>query len=747
MSTPRRLTTSLIILMLLLSLPTVSADDTDGDGVDDAQDDFPNDPCADTDTDGDGMPDSISCPSGTSGVVAYTSFEDPFTISSVKYTDTGDQSIDRYLWNNANEPDVAHNQTTGNEMGFTLYYESTGGVGLTDGDYFGTINYTGTVGNFTDGDNGYQMSDVDGIATLSLDNVISDIVSLDLFIQNTGYETSNPVDYLIIRFVDSSGYTDILNTSGYDIDSDFSSYLDTWTTLTLVTNGVSGNLEIEFSSNSGFEAIYIDNVIFSNSGSGTTTNLVEDQDDDNDGWIDSDESSCNTDALDSTSTPLDSDSDGTCNYLDSDDDDDGWSDLDEDNCGTDSLDDTDVPVDTNQDGVCDAIQETDNDGDGISDNDDSDDDNDNWTDLDELDCGTDPMDSSSVPNDFDGDFVCDIIDSDDDDDGVLDQDDAFPLDATESNDNDGDGQGDNADIDDDNDGWSDSDEIDCNTDWMDENIVPGDDDGDGVCNYLDADLDNDGVPDIDDAFPEDPNETVDTDGDGLGDNSDPDDDGDSFDDITEETCMSDPMDSVSIPSDFDEDTSCDNVDSDDDNDGVIDTEDAFPRDGSETRDTDGDGQGDNSDLDDDGDGWPDLTENNCGSDSMNAHSTPADADEDGQCDSDDLDDDGDGVADSLDAFPADGSEWLDLDSDGIGDNSDTDDDGDGVSDEDEASCNSDPFNADNVPLDWDEDGLCDALDADIQPPPISDETPGFGFLLAISMLVVATQVRSRKSKY
>ena len=685
--------------MLLLSLPTVSADDTDGDGVDDAQDDFPNDPCASKDTDGDGMPDSVIPNCGNEGVVAYTSFEDPFTISSVKYTDTGNQSIDRYLWNNANEPDVAHNQTTGNEMGFTLYYESTGGVGLTDGDYFGTINYTGTVGNFTDGNNGYQMSDVDGITTLALDDVTADTMVMDMFLQETDWESA---DYIIIRFVTSTSSIDLFNTSGSDIDTTFSAYEDVWTTLVLSIGGDTGHLEVEVQTNSGFEAIYIDNIIFTGSAS-----LTEDLDDD----------------------------------------DDGWSDLDEDNCGTDSLDDTDVPVDTNQDGVCDAIQETDNDGDGISDNNDPDDDNDNWPDTDELDCSTDPMDSSSFPNDFDGDFICDNIDNDDDDDGVVDQYDAFPLDASESNDNDGDGQGDNADLDDDNDGWSDSDEIDCYTDWMNGEVFPSDDDGDGICDYLDADLDNDGVPDVDDAFPEDPNETVDSDGDGQGDNSDSDDDGDGFDDITEETCMSDPLNSDSIPTDFDEDLSCDEVDADDDNDGAIDSEDAFPRDGSETRDTDGDGQGDNSDLDDDGDGWPDLTENNCGSDSMNAHSTPADADEDGQCDSDDLDDDGDGVADSLDAFPADGSEWLDLDSDGIGDNSDTDDDGDSVSDEDEASCNSDPFNADSLPLDWDNDGLCDALDADIQPPPISDETPGFGFLLAISMLVVATQVRSRKSKY
>ncbi len=43
---------------------------------------------------------------------------------------------------------------------------------------------------------------------------------------------------------------------------------------------------------------------------------------------------------------------------------------------------------------------------------------------------------------------------------------------------------------------------------------------------LPPDSDGDGVPDEDDAFPDDPTEWVDTDGDGIGDNADPDDDND-----------------------------------------------------------------------------------------------------------------------------------------------------------------------------------------------------------------------------
>jgi hypothetical protein len=57
--------------------------------------------------------------------------------------------------------------------------------------------------------------------------------------------------------------------------------------------------------------------------------------------------------------------------------------------------------------------------------------------------------------------------------------------------------------------------------------------------------------------------------------------------------------------DLDEDGLADVVDEDDDGDGVVDSDDAFPRDSSETVDTDGDGVGNNQDPDDDNDGVED----------------------------------------------------------------------------------------------------------------------------------------------
>ena len=721
----------LIVMMLLASAHIVSANDTDGDGTDDANDDFPNDPCADTDTDSDGMPDTLATGCSGSYVVAHTSFEDPFTISSVKYTDTGDDSVDRYLWNNLNQPHVSHNQSSGSEMGFSLYYESNGGVGLTDGDYFGTVNYTGTVGNFTDGNNGYQMSDVDGVTTLILDSVNAEYVNFDMFLQDTSYETSTPIDYLVILFNGTNSQVQILNTTGYDIDGDFQSYLGNWTSVvTDISSAGAGTLEVTFSSNAATESLFLDNIEFT-----STSQLVEDTDDDNDGWSDADENSCGTDPLDSNDIPSDSNGNGVCDAIEGDDfDGDGIpndSDPDDDNDGYD--DDYDAfPLD--------PTEWDDADGDGIGSNTDTDDDGDGWSDLEEADCLTDASSAFSVPEDYDGDWVCDIVDVDDDNDGVDDDYDCAPYDASISS-------------------------LDCNgvcggSSFLDAcGVCDGDDstcadcagvpngdaviDACGVCtndpSSCGIDSDEDGVDDDDDAFPDDSTEWADTDGDGVGDNADTDDDDDGWSDQDEVVCGSELLDSGSVPADSDADGECDALDPDDDDDGVVDSDDAFPSNPTEWADTDGDGIGNNADGDDDGDGWGDSTESDCGSDPMDGGVSPKDIDGDGACNIQDPDDDGDGVADEDDAFPLDNAEWLDTDGDGLGDNSDQDDDGDQFVDEYESECMSDPLDPNSSPSDSDGDGICDAMD--VFDDNDSNDTPGFGLISAISVLALAALAR------
>jgi len=357
---------------------------------------------------------------------------------------------------------------------------------------------------------------------------------------------------------------------------------------------------------------------------------------DGDGFYDEVEYSCGSDPFDNASVPADTDNDGICDALDEDMDGDG----------VDNANDT-FPDDANE--------SSDNDGDGMGDNGDYDDDNDGWNDTAEYACGSDPLDSGSVPDDLDGDGICDSTDEDIDGDGVEDADDAFPDDGTEWSDTDGDGLGDNSDTDDDGDGVEDANDFD-SLDPSESN----DTDGDGIGDNSDFDDDGDGWNDTLDLFPMDPKEWEDTDFDGIGDNEDSDDDDDGWLDADEAgICSTDPLDQNSVPSDLDGDRICDFLDEDDDGDGVPDLDDPFPNDPNEILDTDLDGLGNNEDSDDDGDGWPDFAEEACKTSAIDGSDYPLDSDNDGTCDLIDPDDDNDGHLDQNDLFPLDQTKWDD----------------------------------------------------------------------------------------
>ena len=137
-----------------------------------------------------------------------------------------------------------------------------------------------------------------------------------------------------------------------------------------------------------------------------------------------------------------------------------------------------------------------------------------------------------------------------------------------------------------------------------ESFAAGSDPTRNGCDQFDSDFD--GVNDALDDFPFDASETLDSDGDGIGNTADP----------------------------------------DDDNDDVLDNDDAFPFDPTESLDTDGDGVGNNRDTDDDGDGILDVLDGN-----------PLIADN--------VDSDGDGVLDTEDALPNNPANYIDTDNDGV----------------------------------------------------------------------------------
>ena len=156
--------------------------------------------------------------------------------------------------------------------------------------------------------------------------------------------------------------------------------------------------------------------------------------------------------------------------------------------------------------------------------------------------------------------------------------------------------------------------------------------------YLETitDSDNDGSNDAFDAFPRDPNESLDTDRDGVGNNEDPDDDNDLVLDIDDAFPL-DPTGSSDL-----------------DSDGVPDSTDAFPLDPFESLDTDGDGVGDNSDL------YPEDSSNYTDSDDDGVFDFFDEAPNDPTNDSD-----GDGVSNNEDFVPNDPSNYLDSDGDGV----------------------------------------------------------------------------------
>ena len=210
--------------------------------------------------------------------------------------------------------------------------------------------------------------------------------------------------------------------------------------------------------------------------------LVEDDDDDNDGWNDTQEADCLTDSKDELDVPADLNDDGLCDVNDDDWDDDGVSNDDETNTslmGSDPWN-----PDTDGDGICDGPIAFE----GL------------------CHAGPDPYpldpnapidtDDDGLPDENDGWTGPPMEDDDDDNDGTLDVEDDFPLDDGADTDTDGDGDPDNllyhpydgplvVDEDDDNDGWNDTAEIECGTEPLNASSVPVDDNENGICDALD----------------------------------------------------------------------------------------------------------------------------------------------------------------------------------------------------------------------------------------------------------------------
>lgn len=272
------------------------------------------------------------------------------------------------------------------------------------------------------------------------------------------------------------------------------------------------------------------------------------------------------------------------------------------------------------------------------------------------------------------------------------------------------------------------DEILCEDYDADGDSMPNLNELDLLINPFNGDFDGDCVADQLDVFPKDATETVDLDGDGIGDNADMDADNDGLGD----DCELNPDTHRGEADCLNHFFVTDPLNADSDDDGVVDGSDNCPLHAKDVDqdDVDFDGLGNFCDSDSDNDGLTDDEEKGRGTNRLDA-----DSDDDGLSDKAEVtaqtdplkaDTDGDvasgGLPDGTDAFPLDAAEWADPDKDGVGNNADlcdelaepanVDTDGDGLGN----ICDTDDDN----------DGLTDVLEAEVGSNSLVRDTDGDG---------------------
>ncbi len=220
--------------------------------------------------------------------LAGTSFEEP-GVFSIQYVDTGDANVAHDLVNNTDEPFVDF-AASGAEMGYDARYEpyDTPEVGLTDGDFVGVTDFTpsGDV-TYTDGTQGYQISDVDGNFILEFDTVdltgaAAPGVTMDIALaingdgSNGNYEGDGTVNELgsdrlriYVKDLTNSTEIDLINSTGSDLDDlvptdgGTGNYIVAWQNLSAsLTPDTNVQLVVEFRCNAGGESVFLDNIVF-----------------------------------------------------------------------------------------------------------------------------------------------------------------------------------------------------------------------------------------------------------------------------------------------------------------------------------------------------------------------------------------------------------------------------------------------------------------------------------------------------
>jgi len=153
----------------------------------------------------------------------------------------------------------------GTGLGWTLRWDDTRGTGSggpvdggESGDFIGVTDFTGDVGSFTSGTQGFQFDDGDGALTLSFDSIDATGVSglgltFDLWVGDTTYESDDLFQVAV------NGQP--LLTLG---EPELEAFPTGFTPLSIDLSGFDGqsSVQIDFvvDTNSGSETLYLDTV-------------------------------------------------------------------------------------------------------------------------------------------------------------------------------------------------------------------------------------------------------------------------------------------------------------------------------------------------------------------------------------------------------------------------------------------------------------------------------------------------------
>jgi len=177
----------------------------------------------------------LSSSSAPAGLIASTSFENEALSGFYVNTNAGDASaadgevVDITndgpgVFGTATVDSTSASQTAG-DLGFDAAWVNTRGLsGLSDGDEVGVTDVTDDFAAYPDGQQGYRISDSDGLYRLTFDSVsvagYSDVVaSMEYFLDGTSYEYSGS-DRDLLRIVAETDVGDfaLIDTTGTDID-------------------------------------------------------------------------------------------------------------------------------------------------------------------------------------------------------------------------------------------------------------------------------------------------------------------------------------------------------------------------------------------------------------------------------------------------------------------------------------------------------------------------------------------------